>query len=76
MAHSPDGIHWTIDKAPKAYSRTVEWEDGKVEMQGHWNLRFFSLRMEKSYMHFFATMNGLNGFENATKSRNMVIPLK
>ena len=34
MAHSTDGVHWTVDIDPKAYSRTVEWEDGKVEMQG------------------------------------------
>ena len=30
MAHSMDGIQWTVDKAPKAYSRSVEWEDGKI----------------------------------------------
>ena len=47
MAHSTDGVHWTVDIDPKAYSRTVEWEDGKVEMQDNWNARSFSLRMEK-----------------------------
>lgn len=34
MAHSQDGINWIVDEDAKAYSRTVEWEDGNVEMQG------------------------------------------
>lgn len=76
MAHSKDGIHWTVDKAPKAYSRTVEWEDGKVEMQGQLERPFLLFENGKATYAFFATMNGPGGFENATKSWNMVIPIK
>ena len=76
MAHSADGIHWTVDKAPKAYSRTVEWEDGKVEMQGQLERPFLLFENGKATHAFFATMDGPGGFENATKSWNMVIPLK
>lgn len=77
MAHSKDGIHWTIDKDPKAYSRTVEWKDGKVEMQGQLERPFilFDEKGVPSYI-FFATMDGPGGFENASKSWNMVIPIK
>lgn len=76
MAHSQDGIHWTIDKDPKAYSRTVEWEDGKIEMQGQLERPFLFFENGKPVYAFFATMDGPGGFENATKSWNMVVPLK
>lgn len=77
MAHSGDGIHWRIDNDPKAYSRTVEWEDGKVEMQGQLERPFilFDEKGSPDYI-FFATMDGIGGFENASKSWNMVIPIK
>ena len=76
MAHSTDGVHWTVDKDPKAYSRAVEWEDGKVEMQGQLERPFLFFENGKATHAFFATMDGPGGFENATKSWNMVIPLK
>lgn len=76
MAYSKDGIRWTVDKDPKAYSRTVEWEDGKVEMQGQLERPFLLFENGKATYAFFATMNGPGGFENATKSWNMVIPIK
>lgn len=76
MAHSPNGIQWTIDKDPKAYSRTVEWEDGKVEMQGQLERPFLLFENGKATHAFFATMDGAGGFDNATQSWNMVIPIK
>ena len=76
MAHSPNGIQWTIDKDPKAYSRTVEWEDAKVEMQGQLERPFLLFENGKATHAFFATMNGAGGFDNATQSWNMVIPIK
>ena len=76
MAHSTDGVHWTVDKDPKAYSRAVEWEDGKMEMQGQLERPFLFFENGKATHAFFATMDGPGGFENATKSWNMVIPLK
>lgn len=76
MAHSNDGLHWEVDKDPKAYSRTVEWEDGKVSMQGQLERPFLLFENGKPTHAFFATMDGPSGFENATESWNMVIPLK
>lgn len=77
MAHSQDGIHWTVDKSPKAYSRTVEWEDGRVEMQGQLERPFIWFDEEgKAHYIFFATMDGPGGFENATRFWNMVIPIE
>lgn len=60
MAHSENGIQWTVDKAPKAYSRTIEWEDGKVEMQGQLERPFIFFENGKPTYIFFATMDGLS----------------
>lgn len=76
MAHSQDGIQWTIDKDPKAYSLTVEWEDGSIEKQGQLERPFIFFEDGKPAYIFFATMDGPGGFENATHSWNMVIPIK
>lgn len=77
MAYSEDGIHWTVDKDPKAYSLTVEWEDGKVEKQGQLERSFLLFDENGKMTHtFFATMDGPGGFENASNSWNMVIPIK
>ncbi len=77
LAHSKDGIHWQIDKDPKAYSRTVEWEDGSTVLQGQLERPFILFDKKGKPTHlFFATMDGPGGFFNATKSWNMVIPFK
>lgn len=76
MAHSQDGINWIVDEDAKAYSRTVEWEDGNVEMQGQLERPFLFFENGVPAYVFFATMDGPGGFENATKSWNMVIPIK
>lgn len=75
MAHSKDAINWTIDKNPKAYSKTVEWEDGKVELQGQLERPFILFEDNKPAYLFFATMDGPGEFHNATRSWNMVVPL-
>ena len=76
MAHSQDGINWIVDEDAKAGSRTVEWEDGYVDMQGQLERPFLFFENGVSAYVYFATMDGPGGFENATKSWNMVIPIK
>ncbi|WP_316816104.1 glycoside hydrolase family protein [Pedobacter nyackensis] len=76
MAHSKDGIKWVMDKDPKTYSKTVAYEDGKTELQGQLERPFIFFENGKPAYIFFATMDGPGGFENATKSWNMVIPFK
>lgn len=75
MAHSKDGINWVPDRSAKAYSRTVEWEDGKVALQGQLERPFILFENQKLAYIFFATMDGPGEFENATHSWNMVIPI-
>lgn len=76
MAHSKDGVHWEMDNSPKAYSRTVEWTNGEVGMQGQLERPFILFEDGKPAYLFFATMDGPGGFENCTRSWNMVIPIK
>ena len=76
IAHSKDGINWTVDKDPKAYSKTVEWENGTITRQGQLERPFILFEDGKPTFIFFATMDGPGEFENGTRSWNMVIPLK
>ena len=76
LAHSKDGIHWEVDKHPKAYSKLVDWDNGKTIKQGQLERPFVLVQKGKPTHIFFATMDGPGGFANATKSWNMVIPLK
>lgn len=76
IAHSKDGIHWELDEQPLAYTKTVRWSDGTIQEMGQLE-RAFGLIQNGVMTHlFFATMDGPGGFNNATKSWNMVIPLK
>ncbi|EOR95269.1 : hypothetical protein [Arcticibacter svalbardensis MN12-7] len=76
LAHSKDGIHWKVDKNPKAYSKLVKWNNGKTIVQGQLERPFVLVEDGIPTHIFFATMDGPGGFQNATKSWNMVIPLK
>ena len=76
LAHSKDALHWTIDKAPKAYTRTVTWSDGKVQVMGQLE-RAFPLIQNGVMTHlFFAAMDGEGGFQHGTKSWSLVMRLK
>ncbi len=56
-------------------SKTLEWEDGTVTTQGQLERPFILFEDGKPAYIFFATMDGPGGFENATRSWNMVIPI-
>ncbi len=75
LAHSKDAIHWTVDESPLAYSRNIKWDDGHKQVMGQLE-RASGLIEDGILTHlFFATMDGPGGFENSTKSWNMVVPL-
>lgn len=76
LAHSNDGINWTVDKSPKAYTKTVKWDSGETIKQGQLERPFVLVEDGKPTHIFFATMNGPGGFKNGTKTWNMVIPLE
>lgn len=77
LAHSKDLINWNLDEHPKAYSRNIVWNDGSQSKQGQLERPFIMFDEKgKPCCIYFATMNGKGGFNNATDSWNMVIPIK
>ena len=76
VAHSKNGIDWVIDENPKAYTKTVKWNNGTTIKQGQLERPFVFVENGKPTHIFFATMDGPGGFSNGTKTWNMVIPLK
>lgn len=75
LAHSQDAIKWVVDKNPKAYSKTIQWEDNTVMKMGLLERPFILFEKGKPAYMFFATMDGPGVVEKATHSWNMVIPL-
>jgi hypothetical protein len=76
LAHSPDLLRWTVDKSPKAYSRTLTWTDGKVEILGQLE-RAYPLMEKGVITHlFFAAMDGPGGFQKGTKTWSVVVRMK
>lgn len=75
-AESTDGIHWSLLRGVKSYSRKVLWDDGTTRVMASLerpNILFDG--GEPSHM-FFATADGDGDFTNASDTWNMVIPLK
>ncbi|MCF7837799.1 MAG: glycoside hydrolase family protein [Candidatus Marinimicrobia bacterium] len=75
-AHSRDGIAWTLNTPPQAYSRRVRWDDGSVTMQGSLERPFLLFDGDTPTHLFAATADGPGGFHGAENTWNMVIPLR
>lgn len=75
-AVSEDGVHWEMQRGELAYSRSVLWDDGKTELMGNLERPFLLFEEGVPTHAFFATSDGTNGFMDATKTWNMVIPLR
>ena len=75
---SADGLHWEFEKDNLFYSRKIFWDDGITREMGNLDRPFILFEDGKPAFAFFATSNGTDGmgFENATKTWNMVVPLK
>ncbi len=76
LAHSTDAITWVPDKSPHAYSRLIKWSDGQEIRMGQLERAFLLIEDGKLTHLFFATMDGPGGFNNSTRSWNMVLPLE
>ncbi|WP_242657965.1 glycoside hydrolase family protein [Lachnoclostridium phytofermentans] len=75
-ARSIDGKDWTLQYGEAAFSRRVLWDDGQERWMGNMERPFILFENEKPAFIFFATSDGTNGFWDASKTWNMVIPLK
>ncbi len=73
-ATSPDGVHWTLSKPVKAYSRTIKWSDGKTTRQANLERPFILFEDGKPAYLFAATGTGPEPW-NFERTWNMVIPL-
>lgn len=76
LANSKDAIHWTVAPSPKAFSRTLHYNDATTETKGQLERFFIFFENEKPAYLFFATMDGPGGFEHGTHSWNVVVPFK
>ena len=74
LSHSTDGIHWTLDKEPKAWSKAIEWSDGTKQIMGQLERPFIMFENNKPAYIFFSTMDGIGGFENGSYAKIIVIP--
>ena len=75
-AYSPDGENWTLATPPKSYSRTLRWDDGTTQVMGQLERPF--LYIEDGYPRylFCAAADGPGGFNYATKTWIVAIPLE
>lgn len=74
-ARSTDGLSWQLCDPPKAYSRTLRWDDGSTTTQGCVERPQLLFRDGKPRYLFAATGDGPGGFRNCTDTWNMCIPL-
>lgn len=74
-ACSADGLDWKLMEKPRAYSRTIVWEDGSVRTMGSFERPFLLFRQGRPTHLFAATADGPGGFDRASHTWNMVIPL-
>lgn len=74
-ALSPNGLDWRLAPQPKAYSRTVRWQDGRVATMGSFERPFLLFQNSRPTHLFAATADGPGGFAQARNTWNMVVPL-
>ncbi len=76
-ATSRDGIRWTLDADPKAYSRHIKWQDRKETFQDFFERTSLLLDENGCPTHLFAaTATGSAHVGALSRSWNMVIPLR
>jgi hypothetical protein len=75
-ALSTDGVHWELAPQPKAWSRTLRFDDGSTQTMGQLERPFLLLDETGVPQFLFAASgDGPGGFANMTTSFSMAIPL-
>ncbi len=75
-ATSKNGIDWQISEPPKAYSRTIHWDDGTSVNLGSFERPQLLIEKGKPICLYCATGDGPGGFDNATRTWNVATPFK
>jgi hypothetical protein len=74
-AFSSDGHDWRLSSSPKAYSRTILWDDGTEQTMGNLERPFILFQDGKPTHLFAAVSDGPGGFRHAQHTWNQVIPI-
>lgn len=80
---SPDGVDWSPAPRPKAWSRTLRWDDGTTTTQGNFERPFLLMNRGEPTHLFAATADGpggdpeqsIPGFTRAHNTWTMVVKL-
>lgn len=76
-ARSEDGVKWQVEQGFSAFTREVEWDDGKVRTMGNMDRPFLLFDGDEATHLFVATNDGAEaGFATMTRSWNACIPFK
>jgi hypothetical protein len=75
-ATSDDGIRWRISDPPLAYSRTIVWSDGTVATLGCLERPQLLLQEGVPTHLCAAAADGPGGFDHASRTWNLVVPLR
>lgn len=76
LAHSPDGLNWTVDEHPVAYTKHIKWDDGNTIEMGQLE-RVQGVIEDGVLTHLsYAVMDGPGGFHNGKNTWNIVVPIK
>mgnify|MGYP001548086433 CR=1 FL=1 len=75
LATSSDGIHWSLAPEPKAYSRTILWDNGTQTEQGSFERPQLLIENGVPTYLFAATADGKGWSQGAENTWNMVVPL-
>jgi hypothetical protein len=74
-AISKDGVKWELATQPKAWTRTLRWDDGTTQTMGQLERPFLLIENGRPTHLFAASGDGPGGFANMTRSFNVCIPL-
>lgn len=75
-ATSANGIDWKVSDPPKAYSRTITWDDGTTVNLGSFERPQLLIENGKPVCLYCATGDGPGGFNNALRTWNVATPFK
>jgi len=73
---SGNGVKWKLNNPPKAYSRSIQWDNGTETLQGSVERPQLLITDGHPTHLFAATGEGPGGCRNSIKTWNMVIPLQ
>jgi hypothetical protein len=75
-AISRDGVTWELGKPLQSWSRSIVWDDGQKQILGSMERPYLLFLQGRPAFLLAAVADGPGGFNRASQTWNMVIPLK